>query len=120
MRRAAYPLLLATACVTAGTPAVPGGLVVRTSVISRDSVLLALEVAPGTRINARLLPALEGARDTLRFAGTVDALGDYFAAAPTLRTAKAALLPRAQVVAGICDEGASVCHVVRAPIDLTP
>lgn len=116
MRRALPLLLLATACASTGTPSARPGLVVRSTPIGRDSALLVLEVAPGTRINARLLPTIEEGRDTLRFGGVVDSLGDYFVSAPTLRVALQTLLPHTQVAAGLCEEGAAVCHVVRAPV----
>lgn len=88
--------------------------------LGRDSLRLAIHVPPGARINARLRAALEGDRNTLRFDGAADSLGEYFAAPPTLTVSRQTLAAGAVVVAGICDAGAAVCHVTRTTVPAQP
>lgn len=105
-------LLLASACAR---PPAPLAIVRRERTTA--GTRLTLIGAPGARINARLVPALER-RDgsVLRFHGddlTPDS--SYFAAPPMLDVTGD---PAGIVRASVCAEGESVCRrvVVRVPL----
>lgn len=119
-RRLIGAALLAAACAPVAAPLQRPVLDIRVERRAADTVRLALHAATGARINARLLPALETTHDTLRFTGRADSLGDYFVVAPTVDLPRSWLTTGGTVVAGVCDAGASVCHVVRHRLAPTP
>jgi hypothetical protein len=80
-----------------------------------DETRLTLLAAPGARINARLLPALERTGGSvLRFHGTsLTADSSYFTAPPTLDVEGD---PSGVIRASVCPEGEAVCRRVQVTV----
>lgn len=77
---------------------------------------LTLIPAPGARINARLVPALERKEGVLRFHGeSYTADSNYFTSPPMLEVSGD---PSGLIRASVCAEGESVCRpvVVKVPL----
>jgi hypothetical protein len=100
-------LVLATACTERLAPP----LSVRRE-RHGDETRLTLLAAPGARINARLLPALErSGGGVLRFHGTpLTADSSYFTEPPTLVVEGD---PSGVIRASVCPEGEAVCRRVE-------
>jgi thiol-disulfide isomerase/thioredoxin len=85
---------------------------------SVDKVVVRAVPAPGTKINARLVPQLEFASGrTLRLGGAgLTSDSAYFTAPPEVTVPASTTLAGAVLRASICDSAAAACRVVRVPL----
>lgn len=116
-RAAALALLLAPAAACTGRPAAPGPLALATVAAGPDTRLV-LTAAPGLKVNARLVPALELADGTVLRFGAARRTADsaYFAEPAT------ALLPgrhnavHGTLRASVCRDDEQVCRTLTVEL----